>query len=191
MSTNQLLLNQLHALKASAVQIEAVGARQQALIESFEAQLEQIQAEIKEIVSRKSEWAASIQLLQTIPGVGLWVACHLVVATLNFSACTRAAEAVHYLGLAPREFSSGSSVLKRARLGRSGQPNLRSLLYMATLSAARYNPPVRAFYQRLLASGKASKVARCACARKLVHLAFAIIKHQQPFKADYPQVTAA
>ena len=191
MSTKQLLLNQLHALKASAVLIEAVVNRHQALIESLQTQLEQIQAEIELILSRKSEWSASIQLLQTIPGFGLWTACHLVVTTLNFSACSEAEEAVSYIGLAPREFSSGSSVRKRATIGRSGQPVLRSLLYMATLSAARHNPIIRVFYQRLLANGKANKVACLACARKLVHLAFGIIKHQQAFKADYAQAAAA
>jgi len=61
---------------------------------------------------------------------------------------------------------------------------------MATLSAARHNPVIRVFYQRLLANGKANKVVRCACARKLEHLALGIITHQQPFKADYAQVAA-
>jgi len=59
-------------------------------------------------------------------------------------------------------------------------------LYLATLSAARYNPTIRAFYQRLRASGKPMKVARCAAARKLVHLTWGLVKSQQPDRA--PQV---
>jgi hypothetical protein len=54
---------------------------------------------------------------------------------------------------------------------------------MATLAAARYNPNLRAFYQRLRAAGKPTKVARCATARKLLHLAWAMVKKQEPYRA--------
>ncbi len=59
------------------------------------------------------------------------------------------------------------------------------MLYMAALSASRFNPIIQQFYQRLKSRGKAPKVARCAAARKLVLLAFAIVKSGQPFQADY------
>ena len=58
---------------------------------------------------------------------------------------------------------------------------------MATLAAARYNPSLRAFYQRLRAAGKPSKVARCATARKLLHLAWAMVKQQEPYRAPAPE----
>jgi hypothetical protein len=57
---------------------------------------------------------------------------------------------------------------------------------MATLTAARYNPAIKGFYQRLREEKhKPVKVARCACARKLIHLAFGIIKSRKPFEVDY------
>src|SRR5262249_650430 len=75
----------------------------------------------------------------------------------------------------------GSSVRGRRRIGHAGNRRLRTALYLATLSAARHNPVIRPFYQRLLAAGKPKKVARCAAARKLLQLAWAVVKHKRPF----------
>jgi transposase len=181
LTIRQQLQNQLHALSAGAVVIEAVAHRQEVLITSLQAQLEELQAEIQQLFSQESEWAKSIALLQTIPGIGLLTACWLVAATLNFSTCSRPEELVRYIGLAPLEYSSGSSIHKRPQIGRAGQPVLRSLLYMGSLSAARFNPPVKALAERLKQAGKASKLNHCACARKLAILAFAIVKSGKAF----------
>jgi len=62
---------------------------------------------------------------------------------------------------------------------------VRKALYLATLSAARYNPLTKAFYARLRASGKPMKVARCAAARKLLHLAWAVVTKRQRFDPHY------
>ena len=85
----------------------------------------------------------------------------------------------------PRE--SGRSVRGRARIGHDGHARLRTALYLATLSAARYNPTVRAFYERLCAAGKPLKVARCAAARKLLHLAWALATKQRHFDPEHRQ----
>jgi transposase len=58
---------------------------------------------------------------------------------------------------------------------------------MATLTAARFNPAIKAFYNRLLEAGKPEKVARCAAARKLLHMAWAVVKKDQPFDPNYAQ----
>jgi transposase len=59
---------------------------------------------------------------------------------------------------------------------------------MAALSAARFNPVVKIFYERLCAAGKPKKVAQCAAARKLLHIAWAVVKKGQPFDAQYAKV---
>ena len=56
---------------------------------------------------------------------------------------------------------------------------------MATLSAAQHNPVIKAFYTRLREAGKPEKVARCAAARKLLHIAWAVVKKDQPFDPNY------
>ena len=85
----------------------------------------------------------------------------------------------------PRE--SGRSVRGRRSIGHDGNGRLRTALYMATLSAARYNPAVKAFHARLRAAGKPPKVARCAAARKLLHQAWALGSKQQRFDPGYQQ----
>ncbi|HJR75766.1 MAG TPA: transposase, partial [Nitrospiraceae bacterium] len=63
-----------------------------------------------------------------------------------------------------------------------GRATVRAALYMAAVVAARYNPLIRAFYQRLCAAGKAKKVALVACMRKLLTILNAILKHRQPWQ---------
>ena len=74
----------------------------------------------------------------------------------------------------PGARESGRRVRGRPHLGHDGNARLRTALYMATLSASRCNPAIRAFHQRLRAAGKPPKVARCAAARKLLHQAWAL-----------------
>jgi transposase len=64
---------------------------------------------------------------------------------------------------------------------------LRRALYLATLSATQHNPVIKAFYERLRATGKPPKVARCAAARKLLHIAWAVATKDQPFDPHYHQ----
>jgi hypothetical protein len=83
-------------------------------------------------------------------------------------------------------FSSGlDSVHGHTGVGLYGHARMRTMLYLATLSAARHNPAVKAFYDRLRARGKAPKVARCAAARKLLHIAWAVATKGEPFDPHY------
>ena len=119
----------------------------------------------------------------------MWTALWLLVATVNFSSCATVEQAVGYAGLGPIKRESGTSVRGRERLPPGGHARLRTALYMATLSAGRYNPGIAAFYTRLVQAGKPKKVARCAAARKLLHLAWAVVKKQQPYDPHYGQVS--
>jgi transposase len=92
------------------------------------------------------------------------------------------------VGLNPVEHRSGTSVFRKPRLSKRGDGRLRAGLYMAAVVAIRYNPDVRALYQRLLAKGKAKMAALGAAMRKLVHIMFGVLKHQMPYR---PQVALA
>ncbi len=128
-------------------------------------------------------WASSAALLSSIPGIGLVTSAWLLVSTLNFSLCAMPEQAAAYAGLVPLQRESGTSVRGRAQLGHGGNGQLRTALYLASLSATRYNPPIKVFYERLRAAGKPMKVARCAAARKLLHVAWAVVTKGQPFDA--------
>lgn len=87
------------------------------------------------------------------------------------------------VGVAPLNCDSGKHKGKRVTWG--GRGDVRSALYMATLSALRYNPIIRDFYQRLLSKGKQTKVAIVACMHKLLTILNAIIKSGKPWDDEY------
>jgi transposase len=119
-------------------------------------------------------------LLASIPGIGgklsLWF-----LALFCGRSFASARQAAAFLGLVPVEYQSGSSVLKRPRLSKAGDARWRARLFMPAIVAARWNPLVRAQYQRLLTAGKSKMNALGAAMRKLVHIAFGVLKHNRPF----------
>ena len=179
------LTNQLHALSVCP-SVPSVVSRFDLLVHTIDLQLKELEVEIKTALNLEEEWAASVARLQTIPGVGPLTALWLVVLTLNFTLCTKAESLVQFAGLAPIERRSGTSVRGRPMIGHGGHGPLRSLVYMAAGSAIRFNPLIKAYYEELrLTKGKPYKVARCAAARKLLHIAFAVATHSEPFEAAY------
>jgi transposase len=185
LEARQQFRNQLHALSI-AQPVQAVTLSLEKLIETLTESIQQIEKQIKEILKAESEWATSITLLQTITGIGWLSACWLVVVTLNFTSCASAEGLAHYAGLGPVERFSGTSVRPRPTIGQGGHSQLRAVLYMAAGSAMRFNPVIKAYTERLRTKqGKAYKVARCAAARKLVHLGFAIVKSGKVFDPLY------
>ena len=185
------VVNQRHALDRHPVVVPDVRRRQEALRATLAAQIREIEAELVAAIRQDAAWAAAAERLLTIPGVGLVTASWLLVATLNFTVCADADEATAYAGLAPQPRQSGTSVRGRPRIGRSGHARLRTALYLATLSACRRNPVLSPYYRRLRAAGKPMKVARCAAARKLLHLAWAVATGGQGFDPAHRAGSAA
>ena len=176
--------NQRHALVQWPVVIEAVLKQLDSLIADLDRRLCELEAEIAQVLANGA-WAESASLLLSISGIGLITTAWLLVGTLNFEACASAEQAAAYVGLVPLGRESGSSVRGRAQIGHGGHARLRTALYLATLTAARFNPAIKATYERLRAAGKPAKVARCAAARKLLHLAFAVVSKREPFDPAY------
>lgn len=143
------------------------------------------------VLSQDTAWAQTATKRHRISGSGLLTAAHRLVATLNFMEPLTAAQTAAYAGLGPYPRRGGASVRGRSTIGQTGNARLRRALYLATLSAAPCNPISKAFYDRLRTAGKPMQVARCAAARKLLHLAFAIAKGDHPFDPLYQQKTRA
>jgi transposase len=177
--------NQHHALLHEQRVVAAVAAGQTALIADLTRQIAAVERELAEVIATDHAWTASIVRLQSIPGVGVITATWLVVAPANFTACSSVEAATAYVGLAPHPWESGSSVRGRASIGHAGHARLRQALYMAAVSAMRCNPILRTFYARLRQAGKPAKVALCAVARKLLHVAWALVTKQRTFDPEY------
>jgi len=156
-------------------------------IEFLVMQLAKLQQDIDSHIDKHSSLKKDLALLQSIPAVGPQVGSNMlsVLRSHNFGSAEQLAA---YLGLVPIERQSGSSVLGRARLSKAGPARIRAVLYMAAVVATRYNPHVKAVYERLLARGKSKMSALGAAMRKLVHLCFGVIKTQKPYKHDYPKI---
>jgi transposase len=176
--------NQRHALLQWPVVIASVRQQLDGVIADLEMRLTTMEAEIAQVLT-DGAWAESATLLLSITGIGLVTTAWLLVGTQNFTACASAESAAAYVGLVPLARESGSSVRGRAQIGHGGHGRLRTALYLATLTAARFNPVIKAHYERLRARGKPPKVARCAAARKLLHLAWAVVTKRQPFDPTY------
>lgn len=123
---------------------------------------------------------AERDLLRTIPSVGPGSADQLL-CLLRSRRFDSARQAAALSGLVPVEHSSGTSVRGRPRLSKQGNPRLRAVLYMASVASLRHNPELRAIYDKLLAKGKAKMAALGALMRHIVHIAFGVLKHQQPY----------
>src|SRR5499433_2896338 len=187
LNLRQQVRNQLHALDQHPEVIASVRTRMERLLVLFQSQIDEVEGEIAAALNQDSAWAAAAERLQSIKGVGWVTAAWTLVTTLNFTTCDTVDALTAYAGLAPMPRQSGSSVWHRPSIGHSGNGRLRTAFYMATLTAARFNPAIKAFYHRLLEAGKPEKVARCAAARKLLHMAWAVVKKDQPFDPNYAQ----
>ena len=149
----------------------------------LERSLSDLDRELEQAIHSSDMWRAQDDLLQSAPGVGPVVSTTLLAALPELGALNRK-EIAALVGVAPLNRDSGSFRGKRTVWG--GRPQVRAVLYMATLVASRRNPVIRAFYQRLLAAGKPKKVALTACMRKLLTILNAMIRHRTPWQYASP-----
>lgn len=152
-------------------------------IEWLHAARERIEQRLREALRAEPEWREREALLCSVPGVGEATAQTLLVELPELGRLERRPLAA-LVGVAP--FNRDSGRRRGARSIWGGRAEVRSMLYMAALSATRWNPLIRAFYQRLLAAGKPKKLALTACMRKLLGILNAILKQRRPWRAPAP-----
>jgi transposase len=121
--------------------------------------------------------------LKTIPGIGD-VSANYLLCLLRRHRFDSARQAAACAGLIPLHYDSGSSVHRPPHLSKQGDPKLRATLYMAAIAASRHNPPLRRVYLDLVGRGKAKMSALGALMRRLVHVAFGMLKHQAAFNPN-------
>jgi transposase len=167
--------NRLDALRHRPTVIASVRERSERWIAWCEAEVATLDTELTALLDQAGEWQAAAERLRSVPGIGPITAGWLLVETLAFTTCATPQQAAAFAGSAPHPYESGTSIRRRGRIGQGGNAALRRALYMASVSAGRHNPHIRAFYERLRAAGKPVKVARCAAARKLLHLCWAVV----------------
>jgi transposase len=154
----------------------------QALIKVLDRQIGRIDDEVGRML--KGHYKDKLALLKGLKGVGVGTQAVLMAGLPELGTLNQR-EISKLVGVAPLNCDSGKFKGKRTTWG--GRANVRSALYMATLSASRFDPTIKTFYQRLLAAGKLKKVALTACMHKLLTIINAVIKSGKPWQAGYPQ----
>ena len=148
------------------------------LVEQLDKQIRQLEDAIGELLQSEPELSCKAALLETVPGVGPVTVTSLLVDLPELGRLNRQQVAA-LVGLAPFNRDSGKFHGRRAIWG--GRAAVRSVLYMAALTARRFNPLIRAFAQRLEAAGKPFKVVLTACMRKLLVILNTMVKNNLPW----------
>jgi len=141
-------------------------------------EVEALEDEIDDFIRQSPLWAKKEAILKSTPGVGPVTSCTLLSELPELGQLDRKKIAA-LVGVAPMNKDSGPRRGKRCIRG--GRVSVRSVLYMAALTATRFNPTIRAFYLRLLENGKEKKVALIACMRKLLVILNAMIRDLEPW----------
>lgn len=136
-------------------------------------ELAEMNRDLDQTLRRSPVWREQDELLQSVPGVGRVLAATLLSELPELGRLNRKKVAA-LVGVAPLNRDSGTLHGRRHVTG--GRASVRATLYMATLVATRWNPTIRAFYERLCAAGKLKKVALVACMRKLLTILNAMMR---------------
>lgn len=148
-------------------------------IKAIDREIKKVEERLAKLIESDDQWRGKLKLLQSVPGIGPTTAAVLLTEMTELGALNRQ-EISALAGVAPYPDDSGGRTGKRAIRG--GRRRLRSVLYMAALSARRHNPVLKDFAQRLTIAGKAFKVVQVACIRKLLVILNAILKTNVPWK---------
>ena len=180
--TRQQQVNRLESATLPAVRDQL-----QQHITFIDAQIAQVKNQIKDHLKHFPHLKREVDLLKSIPGIGDLTAWRLLAEIGIISRFADIRQVVAFVGLDPTRHESGRSVRGGRHISRQGRASLRSALFMPALTAQRYNPLLHAFAQRLEANGKLPKQIVVAVMRKLLHLAYGILKSGHPFDPCYGQ----
>jgi transposase len=157
----------------------------QSHLDYLDAEIRQLRQRIDNHIDQDPDLKQKRNLLTTIPGIGDVVSQNLLSWLPRIQSFDRARQLAAFAGLTPKRHESGSSVRGKTRLSKVGHAPLRKLLYFPAMSAARHNPLLKTFAQRLKANGKPGKLILAAVMRKLLHIAFGVLKSGQPFNPHH------
>ncbi len=148
-------------------------------------EIEKVRQQIADLIDRNPDLKQKKKLLLSIPGIGKVTTAAILAELYNLDRFNHVRELVAFIGLAPKERISGSSVKGKPRLCKIGNGRLRKTLYMPALVSIQYNPIIIRFYDRLKVKGKNGNVIVCAVMRKLVHIIFGVLKSGKMFDPNY------
>ena len=172
--------NRLQAPMVSPV----VKASIEATLSHLDHEIERVEREIHQLFDRHPPLRRQRELLTSIPGIGETTAARILGEMPNIAEFRNVKAVAAYAGLSPRHYESGS-IRRPSRIAKTGNGNLRTALYFPAISAMRFNPILRRFADRLRERRKSNMVIITAVMRKLLTLAYAVLKSGKLFDPTY------
>jgi transposase len=149
------------------------------IISILKEEKKRLDEQIQQFLNEQKAWQQQSEILGSAPGVGMVTTATLLAELPELGKMDRKRIAA-LVGVAPMNYDSGKK--RGYRKTKGGRSNVRSVLYMSTLVATRYNPLIQTQYQQMLKRGKLKKVALTACMRKFLTILNAMVRDQQPFR---------
>ena len=153
------------------------------MISLLDVEIKELERQIKDHINQNPELKEQSELLQTIPGIGERTA-NLLLAEIEFERFESARQVAAQAGVVPRQRQSGTS-LKQSGLSKLGNARIRRALYFPAIVAKQHNSIISEFAKRLKERGKTPMQIVCAAMRKLLHIAFGVLKHKRAFDASF------
>jgi transposase len=180
-------LLEMRRMEANRLEVAATAAVTESLAEHLaflDREVARTEGLIRSSIDSHPGLRAQRDLLVSTPGIGATTAAKILGEIMDVKLYESAGQLAAFAGLAPRLHESGSSVKKRAKLSKVGAPRLRKALYFPALAAIKYNPYVKELSERLRARGKCPMQVIGAAMRKLIHIAYGVLKSGRPFDPE-------
>jgi transposase len=175
----------LQALQRKVVRTALAEQAHLQMIEQLKKQILAIQQEIRRLIDSDPTFKATLLLLTSIPGVGFLLAAHLILLS---QASRNPRQLASYLGVAPNDYLSGSSVSRRATSRHFGPPTVRKLLYLAACSVRTHRSEFKTYFLRKTAEGKSAHLVLNNIANKLLKIVCAVLRSRIPYHPHYRSV---
>jgi transposase len=175
----EMLQAEENRISNAALEIKPSVERMIALLKE---EIKELERQIKQHINQYPNLKEQSELLQTIPGIGARTA-NLLLSEVEFERYSSARSIAAQAGVTPRKRQSGTS-LKQTSLSKLGNARLRKALYFPAIVARQHNEIVKEFAKRLKRNGKTPMQIVCAAMRKLLHIAFGVLKHKRAFDAS-------
>ncbi len=147
-----------------------------------------VDKQIAQIIKNDDDLRKNHELATSVKGIGLIVSSYILVTTSNFSNFSSARQYCCYSGVAPFEYTSGTSIKGKTRVSHLANKRIKTLLHNAANSAVLYDAEIRNYFKRKEADGKNEKLIMNAICNKLIHRVFAVVKRQSPYVSLYKEV---
>lgn len=159
-------------------------------IKQHNQRIKQLEKEITGLIEADQQLRKNFELATSVKGIGLVIATFMLVTTNNFTSFENGRKYACYVGLAPFEHTSGTSIKGKTATSHLANKTLKTLLSQGANTASRWDPEIKAYFNRKTAEGKDYKVIMNAIGCKLINRVFAAVKRQTPYVITYQQKVA-